>query len=185
MIDGINDQMAPFVPFMTGQYKDAHPGERPVFSAVTESPATVAPAAPTVAPQGQKPVADADLRQLFGSQPAALSAALTVQAQVADPPFVPSFREVTGSIGDGVRSFPMNRMYFATQETAQWIANKYGAGEVVEVPTLASANEYHVRLRDGRLVNAGILAGYYERNPPDKFPGLADTLIRNQLGLVS
>ena len=85
----------------------------------------------------------------------------------------------------------MNSAYFATTETAQWIATKYGTGEIVEVPFggnggvfSASANEYHIKLRDGRLVNAGILAGYYERNPPNKFPGLADKLIRGQLGLV-
>jgi len=33
------------------------------------------------------------------------------------------------------------------------------------------------------MVNAGILAGYYERNPESQFPGLADKLIRSQLGL--
>jgi len=71
------------------------------------------------------------------------------------------------------------------------LANKFGIGEVAEVPFggnggifASDANEFHIKLKDGRMVNAGLLAGYYERNPPEKFPGLAEKLIRSQLGLV-
>jgi hypothetical protein len=94
-----------------------------------------------------------------------------------------------GNDGNPV-SWNLNSTYFATKDTAQWIANKYGTGKVIEVPFggsggpfSASANEYAIQLADGRQVNAGILAGYYARNPEDKFPGLADKLIRGQLGL--
>jgi len=89
-----------------------------------------------------------------------------------------------------MRKIDLTNFRVATSETAQWIANKYGDGSVVEVPFggvggmfTASAQEYHIKLADGSLVNAGILAGYYQRNPPDQFPGLADKLIRGQLGL--
>jgi hypothetical protein len=51
-------------------------------------------------------------------------------------------------------------------------------------PYAASANEYQIKMADGRTVNAGILAGYYARNPESQFPGLADKLIRGQLGLA-
>ena len=50
-------------------------------------------------------------------------------------------------------------------------------------PFGASATEYQMKLPDGRMVNVGILAAYYARNPEAKFPGLADKLIRSQLGL--
>jgi hypothetical protein len=104
--------------------------------------------------------------------------------------FIPIFRAAT--ITDGVQTWGLNHTYFATRETAQWIANQYGTGEVVELPFggsngpfSASATEFHVKLQDGRLVNAGMLAGYYERNPVALFPGLADKLIRSQLALKS
>jgi len=124
-----------------------------------------------------------NFRQLFNGLPARPAA-----ASIEVSPFVPVFRTATGT--DGIQVWSLNRTYFATRETAQWIANRYGTGQTVEVPFggsggpfSASANEYHIKLADGRLVNAGILAGYYERNPEALFPGLADKLIRAQLGL--
>src|SRR2546421_728953 len=87
------------------------------------------------------------------------------QHPLADPAFVPTFRSAT--VTDGVNVWPLNSNYFASKETAQWIANKYGIGQVIETPFggsggpfAASANEYQIKLRDGRAVNAGILAGY-------------------------
>jgi hypothetical protein len=110
-------------------------------------------------------------------------------ATPVNPPFVPSFR--TATITDGVNVWGLNSNYFATKDTAQWIANKYGTGQVIETPFggsggpyAASANEYQIKMADGRTVNAGILAGYYARNPESQFPGLADKLIRGQLGLA-
>ena len=121
--------------------------------------------------------ASTDFRQLLGAAP-----------------FAPAFRAATGSaVGNNgnVVTWNLNPTYFATKETAQWIANKYGTGQVIETPFAgsggpfsASENEYQIKLADGRLVNAGILAGYYQRNPEDRFPGLADKLIRSQLGLA-
>src|SRR5258708_39325 len=133
----------------------------PAFSLTSLSPPNLSAASPlTNAP-----------RQLFGGAP-----------------FVPAFRQAT--VTDGSSVWALNHDYFATKDTAQWIANKYGTGQVIETPFegsggpfAASANEYHIKLADGRTVNAGILAGYYERNPESQFPGLADKLIRGQLGL--
>jgi hypothetical protein len=159
---------------------------------VARTPLTNLAFASTPAAQSQVSSGAADFSQFFGSS---IAAAPTAVVSAADtiPPFVPTFRNAIGSgVGNDGRAtyWELNHTYFATRETAQWIASKYGTGQVVETPFggsggpfSASANEYQVKLADGRLVNAGILAGYYERNPEDKFPGLADKLIRSQLGL--
>jgi hypothetical protein len=146
-------------------------------------PGAVTPAAD---PSSQVNSAAADFRQLFSGTPATTSPqAITT----ANPSFVPAFR--TATITDGTNVWGLNHDYFASKDTAQWIANKYGTGQVIETPFegsggpyAASATEYQIKLADGRTVNAGILAGYYERNPESQFPGLADKLIRAQLGLA-
>jgi hypothetical protein len=122
------------------------------------------------------------------ASPASASATVAPAAVIADASFVPVFRSAT--VTDGTNVWPTNHDYFASQATAQWIANKYGTGQLVTTPFegsggpfSASASEYQVVLADGRSVNAGILASYYERNPESQFPGVADSLIRNQLGL--
>jgi hypothetical protein len=144
-----------------------------------------APASLTPAPQRQANSAASDFRQLFSGLPAPNPPA---DATPPAPPFVPAFQTATGT--DGTNQWNLNHDYFATKETAQWIAIKYGTGQIVETPFegsggpfSASATEYQIKLSDGRMVNAGILAGYYERNPESQFPGLADKLIRSQLGL--
>jgi hypothetical protein len=35
---------------------------------------------------------------------------------------------------------------------------------------------------NGRTVNAGLLADYYQRMPESQFPGLADLMIRDAIG---
>ena len=68
-----------------------------------------------------------------------------------------------------------------------WRTDTVKAGTEVEITGFRAkaggpvANGRSIKLADGRLVNAGILAGYYERNPEALFPGLADKLIRAQL----
>ena len=101
----------------------------------------------------------------------------------AAPVFVPSFRLAFGT--DGIQTWNLNQEYFASMETAEFIAKKFGNGEVYEVPFggsgglfAASAKEYHVEVKPGVRVNAGILAAFYKRNPEDQFPGLAEKLIR-------
>ena|SRR6266571_6876219 len=101
------------------------------------------------------------------------------------PRFVPHFR-----LGQRIfdtntqKSYPLNDDYFATLETAQWIAKKYGDSNVYEVPfegaggpMVATANIYVTKLPNGRGVNCGILAAFYARNPEN----VADWLIRDVL----
>lgn len=105
-----------------------------------------------------------------------------------NPPFVPQYRLAIGS--DGQMSWPLpDSDYFATRETAQLMANRYGDGTVTEVDFggtgglfTCSEKELHITV-NGELKNAGLIAAYYKRNPEDRFPGVADKLIRQVLGL--
>ena len=119
----------------------------------------------------------------FDPQPASAAAATANTPPVT--PFVPEFNasvQVVSSMGG---SWPLNPAYFATKETAQYIADKFGTGQVVEKPYggtggpyAATAEEYHIVLSNGATVNAGLLADYYVRMPEAQFPGLADTMIQ-------
>ena len=123
--------------------------------------------------------------------PAAAAADVKPTASKADAtaaPFVPEFQQnlqVTNMYGG---STPLNPFYFATRATADWIAQKYGTGEVVERPYegsggpfSANGTEFCIKLQDGRLVNAGLLAAYYQNAPENQFPGVADQMIRSLL----
>jgi|SRR5579863_2716698 len=114
------------------------------------------------------------------SQPGA-----TQPASATGTPFVPEFQQNLEVVSAYGGSSALNPIYFATPATAQWIANKYGNGEVVAKPYDAtggpySANgtEYYIQLQSGKLVNAGLLADYYQRMSPSE----ADSVIRQGLG---
>jgi hypothetical protein len=203
MVHGTSSHRVTAIPTVAPHINTPRARTTPVFSvgsqltaatagSVKQSPSNAALTTPATDPQSQVNSAAADFRQLFGGGSAAPTPVRSISAQnttLANPPFVPSFR--TATITDGNHVWPLNSTYFATKDTAQWIANKYGTGQVIETPFegsggffQASANEYQIKLNDGRTVNAGILAGYYDRNPESQFPGLADKLIRSQLGLA-
>jgi hypothetical protein len=99
--------------------------------------------------------------------------------------FVPEFQQNLEVVSAYGGSSPLNPIYFATPATAQWIANKYGTGEVVAKPYdatggpyTANGTEYYIQLQNGSLVNAGLLADYYQRMPAAE----ADSVIRQGLG---
>src|SRR5262245_25996676 len=82
-------------------------------------------------------------------------------------PFTPSFRQAHGYYtGDNPPApWPLNSEYFATMETAQYIAAKYGNGTVDTRPFggsgglfTADQDEFWITLPSGKQVNAGILA---------------------------
>jgi hypothetical protein len=136
----------------------------------------------SAASEGQSQVLDTPFTPQTVTSASASSAASTVSSPAA---FVPAFQQnlqVTSIYGG---SSPLNPLYFATQATAQWIAQKYGTGEVVSGPYegqggpfSANGTEYFIKLNNGVLVNAGLLAGYYQRAPEAEFPGVADQQIR-------
>jgi hypothetical protein len=201
MVNGTSIHRPTALPAVTPRINSVKAKTTPVFSVISkqaptslaslkQSPISAAPTTLVSTPQSQVPSAAADFRQLFGGgSPGPSVVSTPALATPVNPPFVPSFR--TATVTDGVNVWGLNSNYFATKDTAQWIANKYGTGQVIETPFegsggpyAASANEYQIKMADGRTVNAGILAGYYERNPESQFPGLADKLIRGQLGLA-
>ncbi len=148
-VDGINGRIAEFTPFMTGAYRDSLK-KTPAFSidSVLSEPATssashgpvasapAAPAAPARTAASQSLAASSEFRQLFGQSsaaPATVTAAVTTpavvtpraaEAQQPEASFVPSFRAATGAT-PGYDVWSLNRTYFASPQTAQWIANKY------------------------------------------------------------
>ncbi len=191
-----------------------------VSSLTGSSSASAAPAAGVTGAAdsgstGQTPNAANDFRQLFGGiVPLATpyttkaasdetnfgnppvpgappsSAASPADATTAATPFVPVFQ--TATVTDGTNVWQMNTNYFADQATAQWLANRYGNGQVVQTPVFsdggpysASLNQNDIVLANGAKVNAGLLASYYVRNPESDFPGLAETLIQSQLAQLA
>jgi len=120
--------------------------------------------------------------------PAASSVPALDAAAVSEAEFVPEFRQDVRVFSSYGTSSGLNPAYFATRETAEWMAKKYGTGEVVETPYegnggpyLANANEFQIRLSNGKLTNAGTLADYYRRMPEAQFPGVADYMVRSVL----
>jgi hypothetical protein len=106
-------------------------------------------------------------------------------AGTTNPPFVPEFQQNLEVVSAYGGSSALNPIYFATPQTAQWIANKYGTGEVVAKPYdatsgtyTANGTEYYIRLKNGGLVNAGLLADCYQRMSAAE----ADSTIRQGLG---
>lgn len=109
----------------------------------------------------------------------------TAAADTTGTAFVPEFQQNLEVVSAYGGSSALNPIYFATPQTAQWIANKYGTGEVVAKPYdatggpfTANGTEYYIRLQNGSLVNAGLLADYYQRMSPSE----ADSVIRQGLG---
>lgn len=79
-------------------------------------------------------------------------------------------------------------MYFATSETAQYLADKFGTGQVKEEAAYSpgnayysSASLYYIQTPNGQWLNAGLLAETYVRMPEAQWPGLADQEIRNAI----
>lgn len=120
--------------------------------------------------------------------PIASSASAPEAKAGAETQFVPEFLQDVKVYSVYGTSSGLNPAYFATRATAEWMAKKYGTGEVVETPYegnggpyLANANEFQIRLRNGKLTNAGTLADYYRRMPENQFPGVADYMVRSVL----
>src|SRR6185503_10735684 len=148
MVNGTSIRRLAALPLATPRVSSPRGQKRPVFSIDTSASAaaSVEPkqASAILAAPSQVNAGAADFRQLFGGLQATLApVAATVWS------FVPSFRTATGT--DGLQVWGLNRTYFATPETAQWIANRYGTGKMIELPFggsggpfSASANEYHI-----------------------------------------
>jgi hypothetical protein len=134
---------------------------KPAQAAAVASAVSAAVAAP------DSPVADSSsaptAQSVFGSQP-----------WLAAP---------TGSNPDGTQ-FGYNPIYFATPQTAQQIAAMVG-GQVVEQNAIAANGAMRqqvpnqmIQLSDGRVVNAGLIADFYDHGYPQSY---IDMLIQNEI----
>jgi hypothetical protein len=82
---------------------------------------------------------------------------------------------------------PLRDLWWATKQTADELAKRYGA-ETVGMPPYYPAKwarvgfepalMWYLRFPDDTLINAGYLADYFRRNPEAEHPGLADKYVR-------
>lgn len=108
---------------------------------------------------------------------------------LADNAFTPTFLDarVIYDVNGVATSTPLNTFRYADRTSAQWIANKYGNGILVEAPYMEKAtgltfdppSVWNFMTLDGRSINAGDVAVYYTRNPRRT----AETLIRQYFGV--
>lgn len=115
-----------------------------------------------------------------------------VEVAPTSPPFKPAFVDptptldlvqVVGGVSAVINRTPLNRYYFATDDTAEIVRGKLGGLAIVKQEFggvgggfQCSTLENHIIFRGGVNINAGILASYWDRNPEDRFPGVALSL---------
>jgi len=138
---------------------------------VTTSPAST-PVPVSAADSGNT----ADFRSLFGSVNTALltpdphvepakPAIPTIQSMFGGSPYVSN----PGGIAPNGVTYGYNPTYFATRSAAAILAQRYG-GTVVEMNAITPYGPFQqnqmnemIRFSNGNVVNAGILASYYDR----------------------
>jgi hypothetical protein len=85
---------------------------------------------------------------------------------------------------------PLNFIWWADASTAKALAARYGAKAVAMPPyypapwhrsTFDPASQWYLQFPDGTLINAGILADYFRRNPEAEHPGVADKYVRDYI----
>jgi hypothetical protein len=135
------------------------------------------------------------LEAVLGNQPTTADPGSTAPVSTAadseatQAPFVPTFQTDVQVINSFTgQSTELNPMYFATSETAQYLADKFGTGQVREEvpygsgnPYYSTSNQYYIQTPNGQWLNAGLLAEYYQRMPEAQWPGLADQEIQSAI----
>lgn len=109
-------------------------------------------------------------------------------------PFVPTFETPPTLVNPYGGTERLNPAYFATEETALAIMDRFGGVSVFQKPltfgggytlTPPSAGQWTVRFEDyaGKPVeiNAGLLADYFVRGPEADYPGWAEQGVREAL----
>lgn len=170
-----------------------------MISAIHSSSYTPAAATTASTPDPGTPSADflSDFKALFsGNIPgASTQAGSTAQAQTPAANTAPTAESVfganpwienpTGTAPDGT-TWSYNPLYFATEATANKVASMVG-GQVIQqelmTPTAGSPlqqsqlNEM-VQLKDGSVVNPGLIAGFYQHGYSQS---MIDTMIQNEI----
>ena len=102
------------------------------------------------------------------------------------PPYVPTFIENAAISVPGGGSFRLNRYYFATPETANYLVVRYGllgaiAKDVNYGTITVNVQQELVVLPNGAQYPAGLLAWAFIEWPEDKNPGQADAWIKTAI----
>lgn len=112
-----------------------------------------------------------------------------------DPIYEPTFLDASVSVPDGLGNTITQSVgisdpdhfvsLFATKETAQEMATRFGAGEVREIDpgygggvVMNPAKAYGISVKDGRILNAGMLASIFVRFNASDNGALADQFIK-------
>ena len=119
--------------------------------------------------------------------------------QTGITPLVPTFiqnpvEEMLGINAEDVpvvvSTTPLNPTWWADAPTARALAMRYGANAVTMPPYYPAqwrrvwfnpSSQWYLSFPDGTLINAGILADYFKRNPEQQFPGVADKFVREYI----
>ena len=140
---------------------------------------------------GSSAGAAADFRSLFSPKASAASSTVTASTSAADSPSTlaasaaPTAESVFGpnpwitnptGIGPDGNSYNYNPYYFATQQTAEKVAQMVG-GTVVQTnfftgtggPYAQQQPNYMVQLADGRVINPGLVASFYTHGYPQSY----------------
>jgi hypothetical protein len=130
--------------------------------AVTKSARMVSPSSPAIATSSSQAVTAAAATPAASAGTFAM--APTAQSLFGDNPWISN----AGGSGPG-GSYSYNPYYFATAATADKVAQMLG-GTVVAMnaltpygPFVQSAQNYMVQMPNGRLINAGLVASFYDR----------------------
>jgi hypothetical protein len=133
----------------------------PSSTPATPSTTPATPAAPNSATPDPAAAASPSLESVFGSQP---------------------FLNSPGGTGPGGAKWNYNPVYFATQATAEKVASLVG-GTVVQKndiltsgPFQQSAPNELIQFADGRTVNAGLIANFFNHGYPQSY---IDSLLKN------
>jgi len=115
------------------------------------------------------------------------SPAPTPGAAPVAPPFVPTFIVPAVTNSQTGQSTGLNPMYFATEATAQYMAETFGNGQIKAEnpygtgPYSANAEQYFYQTPRGQWRIAGLDAWTYVRMPEAQWPGLAAQQIREAI----
>jgi len=118
---------------------------------------------------------------------------------MSDTSIIPSFitdasEELMGYNSQGqptvLQSLPLNFIWWADAKTAKALAVRYGATAVPMPPyypavwrrvMFSPAGMWYLFFPDGTIINAGILADYFRRNPEAEHPGVADKYVKEYI----
>jgi hypothetical protein len=170
---------------------------RPAAPSVAKTPptATRTPFSQALV-KAQTPTAPAAPVRTIGTVTASSTAPVIAPPTTAQPAMPPSAQSLFGPnpwIGNPGGTGPnggygYNKYYFATPETAAKVAQMLG-GKVVTANALAPSGPFTqnqpnqmVQMPDGRLVNAGIIASYYDHGWPQQ---MVDRLVQSETTGIS